>query len=274
MKFDDTNTVCSKRINRKSEILIILENISSKICKNKKLTFLMLLLDEDYKKYLYFFPSKKNKLQKQKAKFPGNLIIEKYSNLENLDYKIENNAIPRMLYIMLPKEEIFIDAENFTSRYIDSKLDELKNIFMFLNAKSVKITRNIESSVNNSISNTIKIPINNLNINSSIEYQKKEENINKVTNNMVFSEKDNYIKLKELYNDNYYFLSKQYDWHNIIIRRIDGNLLSDEYVYINKETQLFKFKFIESIAKLDLSISYDWEKYQNLKIKYEIEYYP
>lgn len=269
----EKNAVISKR-EIKSKIRTILEDINNNIFKNIKLHFLILLLEEDYNKYLYLFSSKKDKLKNQKSKFPGNLIIERFSNLDNLEYKIENNALPRVLYIMLPKEKIFIDAENFTLRYIDSKLDELKNIFMFLNAKSVKITRNFDSTINNSINNAINVPINNLNIISEIGYQKKEENTNELINNMIFSQKNSNIKLEELYNDNYFFLPKQNDWHNMIIRRIEGNLLMDEYIYINKETQLLKYKFIQTLAKLDLSISYDWEKYQNLTIKYEIEYYP
>ena len=80
---------------------------------------------------------------------------------------------------------------------------------MFLNAKSVKISRNIESSLNNNINSTVKVPVNNLNVNSSVEYQRKEENMNEVRNKMVFSQKNNDIKLEELYNDNYFFLPKQ-----------------------------------------------------------------
>lgn len=267
------NDIVSKKIINKSKIRTILEDINQNVFKNIKLTFLILLLEEDYDKYLYLFPSKKERLKKQKSKFPGDLIIEKFNNLHNLEYKIENNALPRVIYVMLPKEKIFINIENFTLRYIDSKLDELKHIFMFLNAKSVKITRNYDTIINTSINSAIKVPINNLNINSDVEYQKKEENTNELINTMTFSKKNNNIQFEELYNDNYFFLPSQIDWHNMIIRRIDGNLLSDKYTYTNKETHLLKYKFIQTLTKLDLSISYDWEKYQNLTIKYEIEYY-
>lgn len=262
-----------KEINE-SQVQKIINKIKNKNLKNEKLKFLILLNDEDYKKLFYIFPSKKDRLKYQKSNFPGDLIIERYQDIDKLNYKIENNPIPKQLYIMLPKEELFINSENFTTRYIDSKLEELKNIFILLKAKSIKIKKNLKISSKENINLSGEVNINGNNFGQSIQFEKSENNINEINNEMHFLNNTNPIDLDKLDDDNYYFLNKQYDWHNIIIRRIDGNLITDKYEYHNIEIKIFKSKFIEKLKFLELSVDYDWEKLKNLTIQYEIKYYP
>ena len=59
-----------------TEIRKIINRINNKEYKNEKLKFLILLNEEDFKKYLYIFPSRKDVLKRQKYNFPGELIIE------------------------------------------------------------------------------------------------------------------------------------------------------------------------------------------------------
>jgi hypothetical protein len=154
-----------------TEIRKIINKINNKEYKNEKLKFLILLNEEDFKKYLYIFPSRKDVLKRQKYNFPGELIIEKYDNIDKLNYKIENNPIPNQLYIMLPKEKLFINPENFTSRLIDSKLEELKNIFMLLKAKKVKINKNLKLTSKEKIEINTDFNIDKINVDQKINLE-------------------------------------------------------------------------------------------------------
>ena len=252
----------------------IINDLNNKESKNEKLKFLIFLNEEDFKKYLYIFPSRKDRLKNQKYNFPGELIIEKYDNIDKLNYKIENSPIPNQLYIMLPKEKLFINPENFTSRLIDSKLEELKNIFMLLKANTVKINKNLKIISKEKIEINTSINIDKIDIDQKINLENSESNINNISNKMTFLNDPNPIDLSKLEIDNYYFLNKQFDWQNMIIRRIEGDLSTDKYVYQNKEMKIFKSKFINKLKFLELSIDYDWEKFKDLKIEYDIEYFP
>lgn len=252
----------------------IINDLNNKESKNEKLKFLIFLNEEDFKKYLYIFPSRKDRLKSQKYNFPGELIIEKYDNIDKLNYKIENSPIPNQLYIMLPKEKLFINPENFTSRLIDSKLEELKNIFMLLKANTVKINKNLKIISKEKIEINTSINIDKIDIDQKINLENSESNINNISNKMTFLNDPNPIDLSKLEIDNYYFLNKQFDWQNMIIRRIEGDLSTDKYVYQNKEMKIFKSKFINKLKFLELSIDYDWEKFKDLKIEYDIEYFP
>ena len=117
---------------------IFRDALSSSRKKNCRLRFLILLRDEDYYKWFW---SRKDMIWYRKNKFPGQLILERFSELDTLPYIIEGPPIPRKLYIMLPKEKLFIPSDHFTSRYIDSKLQELKIIFSSLQAKSIKVKK-------------------------------------------------------------------------------------------------------------------------------------
>lgn len=264
----------SLKQSEQTEVRKIINKIKNKSVKNERLKFLILLNEEDYKKYLYIFPSKKDRLKNQKSNFPGELIIEKYEHIDSLEYNIENNPVQNQIYIMLPKEKLYINSENFTSRYIDSKLEELKNIFMLLKAKSVKITKNLKTSSKENVEISGGLNINNININETINFENSTDNDNKISNEMIFLNNSSEIDLNKLEIDNYYYLRNQHDWQNIIIRRIEGNLSIDKYIYHNKEMKLFKAKFINKLKFLELSVDYDWEKLKDLKIEYEIEYYP
>ena len=257
-----------------TEIRKIINRINNKEYKNEKLKFLILLNEEDFKKYLYIFPSRKDVLKRQKYNFPGELIIEKYDNIDKLNYKIENNPIPNQLYIMLPKEKLFINPENFTSRLIDSKIEELKNIFMLLKANKVNINKNLKITSKEKIEINTSVNIDKIESDQKIKLENSETNINNITNIMTFLNNSNPIDLNKLEIDNYYFLNKQFDWQNIIIRRIEGDLSTDKYIYHNKEIKIFKTKFINKLKVLELSIDYDWEKFKDLKIEYEINYFP
>ena len=174
-----------------TEVRKIINKINNKENKNEKLKFLILLNEDDYKKYLYIFPSRKNRLKSQKSNFPGELIIEKYENIDKLNYKIENIPIPNQLYIMLPKEKLFINSENFTSRLIDSKLEELKDIFILLKAKSVKITKNLKTSSKKNIEINGAVNINQINVDEKINFQNSNDNTNIISNEMTFLHNSN-----------------------------------------------------------------------------------
>ena len=109
-----------------STIQKTINKIKNKNIRNEKLQFLILLNEDDYKKNFYIFPSKKERLKYYKSNFPGDLIIERYQDINTLNYNIENNPIPNQLYIMLPKEKLFINSENFLQPLLTCLISILK----------------------------------------------------------------------------------------------------------------------------------------------------
>ena len=122
---------------------------------NDILNFLIILTDEDYiNKHIFGGKSLYEKLLNKASLFYGNLDIKKFSEFTNSAnniahlYLIDGNIIPRIVYIRLPKEKLYVPAEHFQERYLDSKINELCNIFTTLQAESIQMSIIHENSSN------------------------------------------------------------------------------------------------------------------------------
>ena len=271
VKRSDSGTIDSHVRCKKTHIENVLEHINSQKNKNCRLRFLILLRDEDYEKCFY---SRRDWIHYRKAKFPGKLIIDRFSEIDNLPYNIEGPPVPRKVYIMLPKEKLFIPSDNFTSRYMDSKLSELKSIFVGLQAKTIKMTKlsQTEESRKGNIDGNVSVPrIGKIGTNTSVVSSNNTTTM--YMNEMTFNEPTESIKSELFSSDSFYYLDKQYEWQQMIIRRIDNKMVTDKYVYKNRESELFNVSTLQSLRRLNLSVNYDWEKVSDLEIHYEIEYY-
>lgn len=239
--------------------------------KNCRLRFLLLLPDEDYRKCLFF--SRKDWIWSRKSKFPGKLIIERFEDVSTLPYIIEGVPMPRQLYIMLPKEKLFIHSNQFTARYIESKLNELKQLFVLLKARSIKFSSNRIQKDQTTIGSGVSIPIEG--IVSETQVNTMDFVSNERVSEMHFTESDTDKSIEDkLMETDFYYLSREFHWQDIISRRIENHLVYDKYVYKNHEMNLFQAKTQNQLKKMGLNIEYDWEKMKHLEIHYEIDYYP
>jgi hypothetical protein len=240
--------------------------------KNTRLRFLLLLPEEDYRKCIY---SHKDLICARKSRFPGKLIIEKFEEVGCLPFAIEGPPMPRQLYIMLPKEKLFIRSNHFTARYIDSKMNELKQLFVLLRAKKIKFTRNMSHKKGLQINGDVKAGIPSSAITAGSGVSSMEFKLTEQSSEMHFTETKYDTSIEEvLKQTDFYFLSREFHWQNIITRRLDNHLVYDKYTYKNEEMNLFQMKFKNQLDLLGLQAEYDWEEMRNLEIEYEIEYYP
>ena len=251
----------------KSRIQAIIESQH----KNCRLRFLLLLPEEDYRKCLFF--SRKDWIWSRKSKFPGKLIIERFEDVSTLPYIIEGVPMPRQLYIMLPKEKLFIHSNQFTARYIESKLNELKQLFVLLKARSIKFSSNRIQKDQTTIGSGVSIPIEGIVSETQVNTMDFVSNERVSEMHFTESEIDKSIEDKLMETD-FYYLSREFHWQDIISRRIENHLVYDKYVYKNHEMNLFQAKTQNQLKKMGLNIEYDWEKMKHLEIHYEIDYYP
>lgn len=247
---------------------------------NNPLRFLLLLPEEDFRKCIY---SKRDWIWFFKSNFPGILQIEKFEEMNSLPYTIEGIPMPRQLYIMLPKEKLFIRSNHFTARYIDSKMSELKQLFVLLRAKNIKFRRNIRHVDESGLGIQTRAVVPNMNLEelgAGIKVSSIEFRIDEQTNEMHFDDlsKKDFVpqcSIEEALNKaNFYYLPREFHWQNIIRRRVDHKLVYDRYMYKNQEIKLLRSKFIQKLKMLNIQADYDWKSMRDLEINYEIEYYP
>lgn len=99
---------------------------------------------------------------------------------------------------------------------------------------------------------------------------------NKQENEMSFDYDENIINninFDMFSNNNFYFLPKEYEWQDIIIRRLENNLISDKYIYKYSNNIYFKSSLTSKLKMIDINFNYNSDELNNLEILYEIDYY-
>ena len=239
----------SKRLKDIGEDTIIesdskIRNILKFLKTNKKsfenLNFLILLSDDNYVKKIFQFHTKKHYIKKLQDKFPGKLIIDKYSNFDN-KYKFEDIPISNKVYVELPKEKVYVLFNDFEVKLLDSKFNEFYDILATVGAKHIKMSKIISNHNDNTRQMQIGLGTNSVGTNNQI-YIKNEKNNSMLLNQEMHFNNDKDPDLNKLINNNYFYLPYTLEWHNMLIRRIENNETKMKYRFQYNEFSILNFK--------------------------------
>ena len=233
---------------------------------NYRLRFLILLPASDYDK---LFCSYKDILWYNRSIFPGLLTIEKFEDADKLPYNIEEPVMPRQLYIMLPKERMYVPSDYFTGRYIRSKMRELVQIFVTLRATSIKYVRYDSEEE----SQTVDFWLSEYSLSEGVQLKSTSTKRAGVEYEIRLNPKENTtVDMNTFSQPSFYYLKREPAWRDMVSRRIEGGVVYDKYTYWNKEMKLLRRKLIQQLKCLNLSVEYDWKKYNDFMVDYEVTY--
>jgi len=245
---------------------------------NEKLHFLILLDDEDFLKNTWYCNnSHKDLIMKKKKTFPGKLNIINYDDIDKpnimKDYIIESNPVPREVYIKLPKENLYVLSEKFAQKYLLSRHSELKNIFEKLGAKSIEWKMKHNNGTSDAVNLDMEVNVNQIGVMVGVDLEESSDNSNKAYSKMTFP--NNKVQLDEkIFDDpSFYYLSKEYEWQNIIQSRIHSRNSEYEFFYKNTDSYNFKSDMSSKLKLLNINFGYETNKYNNLEIHYIVKYW-
>jgi hypothetical protein len=248
---------------------------------NEIMDFLVLTTEEDAKNNGWFWNSSvRESLLKKKNKIPGILHVLNFEDINKpeimKDFIIDGVPLPREMYIKLPNKNIYVSTDKYALKYLSLRENELKNIFIKLGAKTIRWTVKRSNNSNTNIEMGASISPNNMSgIKEEIKINNSNELSNSETNEMHFDFNENINKLDHnlFMNSDFYFLPKEYEWQDIIIRRIENNLMMDKYNFKYSDSIKFKSSLSSKLKLIDINFNYSTEEASNLEIEYEIEYY-
>lgn len=252
----------------KTETQYQLDSICNK-CKNVKLRFLILLHNYDFKKWCI---SKKDMILYFRNKFPGHLTIESYDDIDEFPCSIEEPVMPYQIYIMLPKEKIYVPSDQFTGRYIRSKMQELIKIFVTLRATSIKYVRYDTNDDHQTLTTELRTDVPQISISDGVKYENINSKKTGVEYELKLTPSNEPIDVSIFSNSSFYYLKRTPAWQDIILRKVDNNVVFDKYTYRNQERKLLKTNFTKQMEWFNLSASYDWKKYKDLMVDYTVVY--
>ncbi len=244
--------------------------------KNVRNEFLILLRKSDYKKRFYLCnKSNYELLQEYEEEFDGNLNLVNVKDDFSEKYKIYGIVYSHIVYIKLPKEQIYVLPELFPYKYMESQHEELKHIFALLGAKSIKWTIVNKNEDNHEIG--AKVNVCALNVGAGAGFENTEYNSDLFKNEGMRTFPNNKIvpNVKNILNDkSIYYLMMEDSWKDIIKRRIESNVEYDKFSYLYQNKMSIKKGFDIYLDKLGIQFNYQNSIMKKCEIHYEITYYP
>lgn len=248
--------------------------------KNVRNQYLILLRKSDYKKHFYLCnKSYYDLLQEYEEEFDGTLHLVNVKSIEDDEiskkYKIHGMVYSHIVYMLLPKEQIYVLPELFPYKYMESQHEELKYIFALLGAKSIKWKIMDKKDENNEIKGKANVNIGG--INSGLGFENSEDNSDLFKNEGMRTFPDNKIvpNIKDILNDkSIYYLMMEDSWKEIIKRRIESNIEFDKFSYLYQNKMSIQKGFETNLDKIGIQFNYQNSILKKCEIYYEITYYP
>jgi len=237
--------------------------------------FLIVLDDFNYINCWCWFWNRSNydTINMQKSKFPGNLNLVHLSELTD-EYIIDGPVQIKTLYLKMPKENIYVDSHKYQEKIFNSKFNELISIFSELNAKRINFYFHNMDQYSLDFSSKLKIKeIHSVGKETAIS----ESYMQKIQKKMciVFDRRPDLTVHIEKFADSskYHYLPKEFEWMDVIRNRVNGNMKNQTYSFTFSDNYKFKSRFYDSLKSLEIDFGYQTERFNELRVEYEVEYY-
>lgn len=207
--------------------------------------------------------------------FHGTVMIEPSENKKDIPYIIDNPINPKKIYVLLPKEKIYVMTDDFSKKMVWSKIRELVYLFYCLRASYLTISYH-----NSYVVNTDHY--------HNLESQLQLYYVNIVNKTTLYSEDDplqcegvryhlefpnNYQKIdKNIFQNDFYHLHHTPEWNSLLYSRMYMNVIKDQYTYKNIVNKVMKRKLVKLLNKQNMDVQYDFDEYSDCFLKCEVYY--
>jgi len=244
--------------------------------------FLIVLKENDFKSHT-ICPSYYDQIIKYEDEFPGILHCIDLADLNKIceeshepAYVVRDMTMPRITYIKLPKENIYVKSEDWEFEYMKSQIQEIILIFGILGAKKITYDVSDNDEDNKNIGANIGIGEPNLTLAAGIDINEKKSNYSKFSGEVEYphpiQEAPTLERLEK--EKNIYYLPRKFHWQRMVRTRIESYITKDVFDYkfgrdINISTSL-SAKF----SKLGIGFNIGNNNLSDFRMKFDIEYYP
>lgn len=247
--------------------------------KNKRPNYLILLRESDYKKRWYLCNKTIKELIKDyEEDFDGYLHLINVKSIEDDEvsenYPIQGIVSSHIVYIMLPKERIYVTPDIFPYKYLESQHEELKHIFALLGAKSIKWNIVDYKEEVKKIDGKIEVNIAGEGAGLGFENSNSQADLFKNSGERTFPDNKIEPDVNKILNDSsIYYLMMEDSWKEMIKRRIESNIQYDKFSYIYQSKINVKKGFDTKLKDFDIQFNYQNNMMKKCEIFYEVEYY-
>jgi len=172
-------------------------------------------------------------------------------------YAIQDILTPNILYVMLPKEKVYVKLQEWEHEYLKSQVQELIYIFRKLGAMDLSISVNHNDETSRSWGGGFEVGHMGFNVGGGVCISKGSGNADIIQTHLVYDAKQSGTAietLEDMLNDsNVYYLSHKPGWKNIINNRIKGAKVI-EFSFTHHDMIKMSKAFIVKLQSMGLSI--------------------
>jgi len=243
--------------------------------------FLIILKPNDFKGYMVC-SSYHNKVTNCEDHIPGILncidmmTINSIKNHTGIPkYVIRDVALPRVTYIKLPKEEIYVKSDEWEYEYMKSQIQEIILIFGILGAKKIMYDVSDNSEVNKNIGANLGVGEPGLIAEAGLEISQHKSKFSKFSGLVEFPEPKQEIPTLEHLQTaaNIFYLPKKYHWQAMVRNRIVSYTSKDTFDYKFGKDFNISGKLSAKFNKIGIGFSMGQDNLTDFQMKFEIEYY-
>lgn len=193
------------------------------------LEFLIILKEHDFNDKKCF--SLLKKIKKSTKKLPGIVHICSFDNIKQ--YKIKGLILPYVLYMKLPKDNIYVSSDSWESEFFNSQTLELLRIFTLIGAYEIKFKTTRDYNDNNGLNiqgnanlNTINIP---LKVNAEFEHYEDADDSNAFDGQIKIKKPnvEKYENINDLINKNdLFYIKNNNEWQSLISYKLQNDTIT------------------------------------------------
>lgn len=251
------------------------------------LEFMIVLKPVDYHNICPLVPSYSQRLRRSEGSFPGILHIVNINSINKIDkktgqalYTFQDIVIPRVLYLKLPKEGVYVRHDSWEYEYLKSQIQEIIYIFALLGAKTVNYE--VINSSSNKSSTGVDLNMQHLSsgiaVESGVKVSRGNSLSSELSGSLEFSEARGGTKRPTidllLKSKNIHYLARKYDWRQMCIQRIERSVSSDNFHFMYHSDMYIDANMSAAINSLGIGFQLKNSQLNSLSIKFSVEYYP
>jgi len=179
----------------------------------------------------------------------------------NQSFSIQDVVAPRVMYALLPKEEVYVNIQEWEHEYLKSQVQELVHIFRCIGANELMIKTSQKDEDKKSVGGGLGVNLFGIDVEAEATIKKETVNYDSIQTHIVFDKHDKDVvapTLDELLTDkNVYYLKHRPAWISFVNCRLKGCATEIEFAFTHHDMIHMKRSFVTRLQRLGVSIKYN-----------------
>lgn len=251
--------------------------------ENSMYHFLMVLHADDFVGSWACKP-KDQRFRRSLNKLPGKLHVAcmddgaKFCRCCDMPVSIQDMVTPNQLYVMLPKERVFVPSKKFDYEYLKSQVQELVELFRTLGANQVQYEVSQTAAHDSSLGFNAGVTLQEAGIRAgadmSIEHS--DDANNNINGSISYSQQGNEVARyrndvgRFLRDSPAFYLKTHHDWQSMVTQRLCGHASQLRFSFSYHQAIRYSAHLATQLHRIDASFKRSSSSSSGFTIEFQV----